>query len=231
MTTLLAEDRPNAASPGQLVASAEVSLRGRRFREAVSSLLSARQLNALQKPPDPEMDRKIDRSVSAAIKEMEETADAYREGEPQIFIDLGLAYLDMGSPYMATEAIQRGLKKKPNSPRLRYYLGLVSSHAGDITTSIGSFRSCLTLNRGRLDPAEQAGAHEFLGRHYLNARLIEQAIHHLEEAGKLNPNATLLTTLLEAYRQRGGSDAEENQVTAELFRNHPELFETTSSNN
>lgn len=229
MTTMLAEDR-NSASPGQLVASAEVSLRGGRFREAVSTLLSARQLNAKGSPPDPEMDRRISRRVSATIKQMEETADSYREGEPQIFIDLGLAYLDIGSPYMAAEAIQRGLRKRPSSSRLHYYMGLAASHTGDVTSSIASFRSCLNL-RGKLLPTERANALQFLGQQYLSLRLIEQAIEYLEEAANLEPNANLLTSLLEAYRLRGGSDWDENRVTAELFRGHPELFEVTSTNN
>lgn len=161
------------------------------------------------------------RKFREAIAELKKAA-ALDPNLPDVYLQLGMAYIGMKDAQAAQEAIEEEVRRHPGSAEAYLVLGeLLLFVKRDITGAIASIRRAQELG---IDPAKA----EFdLGDAYIRLGQTEDAEKHLKVVVKLDPNHRRAHYLLGKIYQRQGNklQAREHFATADSLakQEHGEL--------
>ena len=101
--------------------------------------------------------------------------------------------------------------RHPGNPELLAAMADWLFQAGDVEAALEVARTALAAEETLLAPETRSGLHYLLGLHMRRSGQLDQAVHHLDEATRHNPNA------LDAYLNLGQVLQERRQHEQALF--------------
>jgi tetratricopeptide (TPR) repeat protein len=103
----------------------------------------------------------------------------------------------------AIPEIQKIHSDNPNNPQVLAILAGIQYESGQLSQAVASAISALKIDDGELTHENKANLHLILGQQYHDEGQLDQALHHLIYAERLNPkDVEILQELGQVYHQR-----------------------------
>jgi len=182
---------------------ARISEEKKMWKEAASNAEKAYQLSQdVQFLPLTAYYLTLDRQLESAIKYLEKA----KESDPNnanVYLFLGMDYLDLNKPDKARDALVKGVALYPKDPQMRFQLAIAEDRLGHFDNAVREFQDLLTI-----DP-KNAPAMNYLGYTWADKGIrLEEAEKLLRQAVQIEPDSGAYLDSLGWVRLKRGDSQE-----------------------